>query len=505
MAKRTNLATEPGSPQAPQSSPPGFVNDGRIARRLVQIPTDQKPLLGDSSWAQNLRNSPTRSLINVPPEVLDNLKACHSRQVQSTQSGQSISSTNQQAEATTQNEPDNTQPSQAAQSEADAPSDDDDDKSQQTSWAASPVHHMHPPQRASSIESQQPFITQPSPISSPQATVPPTVAKRPIGPFPQSSQEEPLEVKVPAAMNNSILPFHLSAAQGCATPPSAQVVPSTLDMSEQASTKPKVKQEQLISAPISPLHQPKRTPMPSHLLVGMAGPEHTEAPVNAVQSSSSTSYTSASVIPSTVPGEATYKHLPAWQVNIDPSPSKEPRIGIESPQLEESPQSQHNSPEYEPPSPQLRSSPSSSISRTFPTRAVQTISVSQTAFIRYILTYPDYNGTINDFVSACIYIRLRERKIRTSLYDDFIRAWHQGYVPYVKDCDDTIPPIKAMNAIEWYNNIDDDPLYTSRVITRQNIESALENYPDELRSARNLLGLSSQGFPEVTGTPEAVL
>ncbi|KAI0384033.1 hypothetical protein F5Y04DRAFT_248803 [Hypomontagnella monticulosa] len=501
MAKRMNLASEPSSSQA-QSSPVGHINEARIARRLVQIPTDQRALLGDSSWAQNLRSGPTRSLMNVPPEVLENLKICHSRQTQKTQLDQSISSTSQQVEEATQNEPDSTRSSEAAPSEADAPSGDDDDKS---SWASSPEHHKYPPRRASSIESQPPFITQVAPISPPGPTVPPTTARRPIEPFPQSSQEEPLEVQVPAAMNNSIPPFHTSATQGCATPPSAQVVPCTFELSEQSSTKPKSMLKQPIYPPIPPLYRPQKRPTSSHLHVHTPGSGHTEARANAVQSSSSTSYTSLSVIPSTIPGEATYRDAPAWRVNAMPSPSKELQVSPESHKLEETPLSRQTSPEYKPLSPQLRSSPPLPISGVLPSETVQALSASQTPFIRYTLTYPDYNGSIQDFVSACVYIKIQQRKIRTSLYDDFIRAWHQGYVPYVKDCDDTIPPLKVMSAIEWYNNIDDDPLYTERVTTRQNLETTLNSYPKEFRAAQILLGLSSQEIPEVSGTPEAAL
>jgi hypothetical protein len=116
-------------------------------------------------------------------------------------------------------------------------------------------------------------------------------------------------------------------------------------------------------------------------------------------------------------------------------------------------------------------------------------------FDHYTVTYPSYNGTIQDFITACIYIQLQYRRIRTSLYDDFIRAWVQGYLPYVRDCDEARPPVKALRAIDWYNEIDDDPLFTSRIVTRQNLQSILNFYPAELQMARKALRIPSNQTP----------
>ncbi|KAI1413223.1 hypothetical protein F5Y13DRAFT_198952 [Hypoxylon sp. FL1857] len=503
-------ATEPGSPRPS----PDLFGETRIQQRLVKIPSDQRKLLDrQESWAQFL-NGRSKRFLNVPPDVLENLKKWHTRQSRPTQSDESVSSSDTQADVVAQSRQENIEDQQVVQSEPDADNDDDDDDKRSASWSLSPPQHMHPPQRASSEDSQELFITQLPPISSPRPTVPPPVKGQPLPPFPPSSQdqEEPLELEVPTSINDSIPPVNESTVPAVpmfATPPSAQVVPCTFDPSEQSSTQSRTKPKQRAYKPVPELYRPTKGKLTSSRLnLGVAKSGSADTPLTDIESSLSTVNTSSSIIPSTIPGEASVKARPPWRVNLPISPSQAPRIGHREPDAENSPEIQQHSPEYRPRSPRLESSPAASpILHAMPSVATHQHSASQTPFIRYSLTYPTYNGSINDFVTACMYIQLQQRRIRTSLYDDFIRAWHEGYVPYVRDCDNSNPPVRALNAIEWYNDIDEDPLFTSRVITKQNLQSTLDHYPDELRSAQSLLGFShSQKQPlEITSTPDAAV
>ncbi|KXJ91337.1 hypothetical protein Micbo1qcDRAFT_233855 [Microdochium bolleyi] len=113
-------------------------------------------------------------------------------------------------------------------------------------------------------------------------------------------------------------------------------------------------------------------------------------------------------------------------------------------------------------------------------------------FKSFCAAYVTYTGNTRSFVTACIYIQLQHKKIRSSLYDDFIRAWHEGYYAYVRKCDSAVPPVPAAHAYAWYNEMDDDPLYTLRVITKQNLESVLDAYPDEVEDAQRRLGIVSE-------------
>ncbi|KAI2463222.1 hypothetical protein F4781DRAFT_134454 [Annulohypoxylon bovei var. microspora] len=526
MAKNQKPTTEPSSLH---SSLPEIFEGKRLQRRLVRIPTDQHKLLGrQESWATFLSNCPKRFL-NVPPDVLESLKKCHARQSEETQPEEAQPEEPEESEEITElsqslPNPQSDDGSQDGKEGSPAPSfqsqPDDCDERNPASWPSSPPEHKHPPQRVGNKEAPPQFVTQLPPVSSPRPTEPtrltdkqPSSVKRhPLPPFPSSNpEEEPLEVEVPTAIDDSIPPVNKSAVPTFATPPSAQIVPCTYQLSEPSSVQQEVKPKQRIYKPVTEFYRPtKSRPASTHLNCNAAQIEHTDSPTTDIQSSMSTINTSSSIIPSTIPstipGEALVRDIPGWHVNPTTSPSKESHVSHEEPDVQNSPQVQCHSPEYKPRSPPLISSPPAlPIPQTRPPIVTHPDLESQAPFVRYTVTYPTYNGTINDFVTACMYIQLQQRRIRTSLYDDFIRAWHEGYVSYVRDCDDAEPPVKVLNAIEWFNGIDDDQLFTSRVITKQNLQSTLDHYPDELRSAQELLGLTPSQAQEVTSTPDAVL
>lgn len=490
--------TELSSP--PHPSPSDIIGDIRIKRRLFRIATDQQKLLDRrTSWAQVL-SGVSMPFLNVPPDVLENIKECHIRQLQASQSNEMSSSADEPVHVTNQKNAETCdQSSQAAQSE---PDEEDDDKGSEISWAPSPTEHKHPPRKVLSKKvgdiEQSVFITQPPLISSPLQATKPTSAKRPThAVFPPSSQdqEEPLEIEVPTGINDSVLSVSKIAVPVNATPPSAQIVPCTFDPSStESGEKPKISPKQRPYKPLAPLYRPKSR--------GYAG---TRKFLN-LQSSTSTPITSSSVIPSTIPSETPRKGVPIWHTSHTISPYKDSPTGHKNTDVEDTstPQTQHQSPEYRPQSPQFPSSPPvPAVARISPPTLTRPTPASHTPFIQYSITYPNYNGSIRDFVRACMVIQLQQKKIRTSLYDDFIRAWHQGYMQYVEECDSAEPPVKALNAIVWYNDIDDDPLFVSRVVTKQNLESILNFYPDELQSARSLLGISPNPTQETTSTPDA--
>ncbi|KAI1464069.1 uncharacterized protein F4812DRAFT_221904 [Daldinia caldariorum] len=481
---------------------PGLLGETKIHRSLVRIGSDQQKLLDlPSSWAQFLSNL-SKPFFNVPPEVLRDLKECYSRQLQPAQSGETVLPADVQTNTNDQDE-------RNSQIHPDPDAESDSEESQATSWYSSPYHHKTIPPKTSDESPQQPFMTQVPSVSPPRPTESTPSERQPLPPFPPSSQdqEDPLEVEVPTGINDKILPLGKLTAHVCATPPSAQVVPCTYELSEQSSTKPKSKPKQRVYKEVPEFYRPpKPRPTSAHPILDAAKPQVNVASFPKAQSSGSIGDPSSSVIPSTVPGEVPRKNPPAWEVNRPNSPLEVPHTGRDSPEAPDSPQTQPPSPEYSPPTPQLRSSPP--ILPVLPIASptvTEAPSVSQTPFLRYTIAYPNYNGSINDFVTACMYIQLRRRRIRTSLYDDFIRAWHEGYLPYVRECDDSEPPMKALNAIDWYNQIDDDPVFTSRIITRQNLESTLNFYPDEFHTARELLALSAKQSREPTGTPDGTI
>ncbi|KAI1378552.1 hypothetical protein F4677DRAFT_411188 [Hypoxylon crocopeplum] len=507
MGRTKKVAMESSSP--PDPSPSDMLGETQIPRRLVRIARDQRDLLErNESWAHFLNRHP-KGFLNVPPDVLKNMKECHARQLQAMQSDGSASSTEPRQDVVNQEEQHDSRSSQVVQPQPEPDVDDEDGNgSPTTSWASSSPSHKYPPQRADSEEDDEPqFITQLPPISSPQPSAPTPAKRQSIPPFPPSSQdqEEPLEVEVPTAINDRILAVNKPAVRTYTTPPSAQVVPCTFDQTEQSSMQSPEKvttiRKQPIYKEVPEFYRSKNESASTFLRVGIRS--RRPGPLSVHAQSSSSVDISSSIIPSTIPNEAPRKALPFWLVDQTFSPSKESPISRGELHTQKSPQTQHRSPEYKPPSPQLGSSPPAlPVSQIWAPASTKLQSASQTPFIRYAATYTTYNGSITDFVTACMYIQDQQRRIRTSLYDDFIRAWHEGYVSYVRDCDDSKPPMKALNAIDWYNEIDDDPSFTSRIVTRQNLQSILNFYPDELRSARSHLGISPIQSPLVLGTPD---
>ncbi|KAI1392662.1 uncharacterized protein F4822DRAFT_137105 [Hypoxylon trugodes] len=504
----------------PQLDPPEFFGETHIRRHLVRIPRDQRKLLDrQESWAQFLNVGPKRFL-NVPPEVLENLKNCHARQLQPTQSDKP-SSPDDPKEESDNNEKEQDAvsfSSQVAHSEPDANSNDGDnsDAEETCSWAESPESHKRPPREirtASSEDNGQQFLTQlQQPISSPRLTVPTPIQRKPLPPFPPSSQEqeETLDIEVPTAIGDKIPPLNTLAAQKSTTPTSAQIIPCTFQQSEQSSTlsKTKGKEQRIYKTP--KFYRPgEKSSSLMHRKADSAKPDHSSTDS---QGSTSTMNPSSSIIPSTIPIRTPGNgRLPVWRANPVISTSKESPINREDPSAPTSPPTRRSSPEYRPTSPRLRSSPlAPPIAQTTPSTVTLPLSASHEPFIRYCLTYINYEGSLRDFLKPCVYIQqqlqLQRWRIRTSLYDDFIRAWNEGYEQYVRDCDHSDPPVKALNAIEWYNNIDDDPLYTSRVITRQNLESTLEHYPEEVQLIQSTLGTPKiRGSETAISTPDAAL
>ncbi|KAI0437648.1 hypothetical protein F4803DRAFT_537825 [Xylaria telfairii] len=508
---------EPGldfASTTPNSSPSDILGDTKIRRPLVKIPTDQKNLLNlHQSWASFLGQR-SAGFLNVPPQVLDQLKASYTRRKQATGSEKATELTSD-AEDGTIPEPSGSQssnPTRVERSGEDGDDDDDDeDPGVAISWPPSP----NPPlesQRFESQEPSQPFLTQIPEKSPPKPTIPTSSSEQfKLAAFPQSSQgpDDELEVEVPAALAYNLEPINKSALPMLATPPSAQVVPCTFEQSMgSASTstsarlepQSKLQSRKHIYNRVPELYRgPKQGVLSSHLNINadsnkvMAAPgQHTDT-----ESSISTNNMSSSIIPSTGEDLATenQKHAAGWDVQPGPLPTYDTNSSSGN---RDSPSALKLYSPAEIPTSLSHAihSPQPPALVTHPAAPLAVAPKSWEApFVHYTVMYPSYIGTIQDFVTACIYIQLQYRRIRTSLYDDFIRAWVEGYLTYVKDCDEADPPRKALRAIEWYNEIDDDPLFTSRVVTRQNLQSILNFYPNELETARLSLGITSSQGP----------
>ncbi|KAK7984169.1 hypothetical protein PG989_011571 [Apiospora arundinis] len=129
---------------------------------------------------------------------------------------------------------------------------------------------------------------------------------------------------------------------------------------------------------------------------------------------------------------------------------------------------------------------------------------AQPPFDQYVKAYMGYtdHGSLWSFVSACVYIHVLQRKkaLASYQYDDFIRAWTEGFVPYVESS------IKPLTAIEWYmENVDNtDFQYRKGIITRKTIGLVFETYPEEAKEARtHLIGAAPERGPLPIPLPPA--
>lgn len=106
--------------------------------------------------------------------------------------------------------------------------------------------------------------------------------------------------------------------------------------------------------------------------------------------------------------------------------------------------------------------------------------------------YPDFNGSLGDFVRACLSIRTlrRKRMLPIFLYDDFIRIFCGEYIRYVEGTDDDPPQF----AMEWYVEHVRAPVFEKRLVSDQNLGRVFKIHKSEFDSAcTDLGGMSLNG------------
>lgn len=113
---------------------------------------------------------------------------------------------------------------------------------------------------------------------------------------------------------------------------------------------------------------------------------------------------------------------------------------------------------------------------------------SESPFETFCKVYPAYAGNLTQFVKACYALKhiARERSLHTSLWDDFVGVW-PNYAQYAK----TAPPEAKLVAADWYNDRDEDPYFTKRLIGKRNLETILDRYDKEVE--RVIQGFHKQG------------
>ncbi|KAJ0166766.1 hypothetical protein CTA2_5983 [Colletotrichum tanaceti] len=119
-----------------------------------------------------------------------------------------------------------------------------------------------------------------------------------------------------------------------------------------------------------------------------------------------------------------------------------------------------------------------------PPREVTGKTFAQAPLEAFRSAYPSYSGSIGDFVKACLTIKDLRRKLLLPkwLYDDFIRAFVDGFVPYIETLDDDDEP--PLSAYQWYVEHVDRPTFEGGIVTRENLHLVFKVYHSEFKSAK---------------------
>ncbi|KAI2641102.1 hypothetical protein GGS21DRAFT_356927 [Xylaria nigripes] len=474
-----------------------ILGDTKLPRSLVKISSAQRALLSrPGSWESLLSRRPN-GFVNVPPDVLEQLKASYTRQKRTATSPKCAHSKTHDGDIIHVPEPSSSQSSPSRGVERDGEDgcdyDDSHNRTRSLSWSLSPSNHLRPPGTQSNQPTQL-FMTQLPEGSQSQPTVLTTPVAGQLSKISQSSQdpEDELEVEVPAALAHNPIPINKSALAVLTTPPSAQI-PCTFEQSTQSDSitasvtldqQPRPQPRQAIDKGLPRLYQSARQ---DTILPDMKATDNAVKPVFdpkkgvTTESSSSADNLPLSIIPSTM--------MTDQELDNEDMLSRDNPLNPRDHQghIPDRPPSRIYMP---PPPSDVTSSHQLPTSITRPVSPPVGESTSrEVSFAHYTATYPSYQGSVQDFIMACSYIQGQRHRIRTSLYDDFIRAWVEGYLPYVEQCDSEHPSRQALEAIEWYNEIDDDPIFTSRVVTRRNLASMLDSYPNETRTVQTYISI----------------
>ncbi|KAK4245933.1 hypothetical protein C7999DRAFT_15921 [Corynascus novoguineensis] len=108
---------------------------------------------------------------------------------------------------------------------------------------------------------------------------------------------------------------------------------------------------------------------------------------------------------------------------------------------------------------------------------------SQVPYTTFRVAYPDYRGSLKDFLRAVLSILplQKKRALAEFLYDDFVRVFSTDFLAYVSSENGNFHPLPA---IEFYNENVSRPLYLKGVLTRENVRDVPDEYPEEIRAIR---------------------
>ena len=141
--------------------------------------------------------------------------------------------------------------------------------------------------------------------------------------------------------------------------------------------------------------------------------------------------------------------------------------------------------------------------------SLPTINVSKSANCRTVYDefkeiYPSYQGSEAVFINGLVYIELLIKEhgkniLRKSLGDDLIRVLADEYLEYRGE---SSVDEKKMAGLEFYNELDQDPVFRNQVIIPSNLQDCISSFDqEEVGQVRRII---SRGRKRDKGTPVAV-
>lgn len=117
----------------------------------------------------------------------------------------------------------------------------------------------------------------------------------------------------------------------------------------------------------------------------------------------------------------------------------------------------------------------------------QSNSNTPTPYEMFKAAYPDYPDIARNFIAACLNLKqlMRDQALAEFLYDDFVRAF-STFLMYISECGRRgIGQI--LPAWRWYNETTKDPEYLKKIIRKDNLDAILEAHADEVRTVKSAL------------------
>lgn len=470
---------------------PDFATDRRkIHRRYVQIPSDQEKLLSKNDvWSAG-------AIPNVPSKVLEDVRRHHIKRPRSgvvvgggapsSQLGSFVTATSVTVPRSPAHAGRETLGSDAASSARGTPEQhepngdsveaEDSDVEEEPpgtpfTWARSPSAHLRTPRP---LEELGTAVSTTGSSSSEKHHLPTT--DKPLLraafslDFPPSSSiasETGLEIEAPRAITDVVQPVRPAPAPLLEpTPPSAQVIPCSLAERASPVRVPAPKRRRLMQALTAPMFESPehvRQKHPSRLAI--LKPSIADAP----RSSSPVLSSSPPVPEAAAPQTTGTSGVVLSAANVHASAeASQPSVLVTTSQLA---------------SGEGSSNPVGQIPPNGPP--------SQVPFTAFKVTYPDYRGSIRDFVRGiiCILQLQKDKELPEFLYDDFIRVFSGDYLRYIGTLGDNQP---ALRAIHWYNENVSRPLYNNGILKKDNINDVANRYINDVRAIKHKLKASKE-------------